>query len=81
MRQLPTTPPETTRNYTVLGGPEGPEPALGTSLDQSILCQELRWHRRPHLPAFTARWLRSPVPPEPRPASSGCSVQGRPDVH
>jgi hypothetical protein len=34
--------------------PGGPEPALGTSLGQSILCQELRWHRRPHLPALIA---------------------------
>ena len=32
------------------------------------------------MPAFIARWLRSPVPPEPRPASSGCSVQGRPSI-
>ena len=30
------------------------------------------------LPAFIARWLRSPV--QPRPASSGCSVQGRPSI-
>ena len=72
---------ETKQKIKLLGGPEGPEPALGTSLDQPIPYQELRWHRRPHLPAFIARWLWSPVPPEPQPASSGCSVQGRPDVH
>ena len=34
----------------------------------------------PHLSACIARWLRPPVPPEPRPASSGCSVQGRPSI-
>ena len=34
------------------------------------------------MPAFITRWLRSPVPPEPRPASLGCSVQleGRPSI-
>ncbi len=45
----------------LLGGPEGPqaEPALGSSLDQSTLCQERRRHRRAPLPAYIARWLRS----------------------
>ena len=71
----------------LLGGPEGPEPALGTSLDQSILCQEHRHLAQAgplaglHCPMVAVPRVSPGPPGEPQPASSGCSVQGRPDVH
>ena len=46
----------------LLGGPEGPEPALGSSWAGLFPCQGRRWHRRPRLPALIAPMAAAPQP-------------------
>ena len=67
------------RKTPILGGPEGPEPALGTSLDQPILCQELRWHRRPTCRPALPDGCGPPSPPSRGPQAQAAQCKdGRP---